>query len=304
MKIGVPVGGFHEGNTAEYVLRALEELGHDAVLLDRAGLFSSARDTSFDLFLCVDSGETLSIAELAKIPGALHRTAFWFIDYRHNKHRPSRVPTDFENAKLLSEGGGWIFQAQFEDVDDCAAAGIERCSWLPMAADPDIWSDAPAAVQKSYDVVFIGNIWDEGRLRAVQLLEASPYRAALLCNGRVWKERAAAALRGGRVGFNISSWYGTEHAFDLNMRFFETLSCGVPVLTNDVPSLRRVLGELPDFVRSYASPDEILPKLRECLESAAFLGAGPAARQWILSAHTYRHRMENALRVLTERLSG
>lgn len=302
MKIGIPVGGFHQGNTSEYVMSALQAMGHEVKLLDQSTFLDAASQGGYDLFFCVDSGETLNLSALTAIPGALKKTAFWFIDYRHNKDRETRIPNDYQNARVLSENGGWVFQAQYQDVDDCLDTGVTRCSWLPMAADPNVWSDTPIE-RKQFDVVFIGNIWDEGRLDAVKRIEQSGLKAALLCNGRAWKEAAARAIRLSRIGFNISSWYGTRHAFDLNMRFFETLSCGVPTITNTVPALSRIFPVIPPFVREYSAPEQIVPMLREALADRDFLASGSAARNWVLVHGTYQHRMISALDTLTRELS-
>ncbi len=297
MKIAIPVGGFHRGNTSEYVVRALAKLGHEAEILDGPGFVAAAERKAFDRYFCVDSGETLDLRRLESIPGALERTAFWFIDYRHNKNRPTRTPTDYENARFLSENGGWVFQSQHEDAEDCRKTGVKRVSWLALGADEEVWTDAPAA-EKKFDLAFIGNIWDEGRLKAVQAVQNGGFRAALLCNGVAWKEEAAAALRSSRLGFNVNSWYGTEHDFDVNMRFFETLSCGVPIVTNDVPSLKRLFPQPPSFVRTYQSVAEIVPVIRAALADETFLRSGAEARRWILAEGTYTRRMKEALETL------
>ncbi|MFN8390538.1 MAG: glycosyltransferase [Bdellovibrionota bacterium] len=298
MRIGIPVGGFHEGNTGEYVLRALTALGHECSILNHDELLQATSNHRFDLYFGVDSGETLRVAELPS--DALRRYAFWFIDYRHNKNRSTRMPTDEENARLIAAGGGWIFQAQFQDVEDCAAHSIHRASWLPMAADEAIWQ--PRAGQKQFDVAFIGNVWDEGRLQALRGIQESGLKFAALCNGAVWKERAASALCSAKIGFNISSWYGTEFAFDLNMRFFEVLSCGLPIVTNAVPALGRLFREQPPFVRVYSCAEEIVPTLTRALSDPVFLGSGELAREYIIGAGTYRHRMIDALETLRKNL--
>lgn len=299
MKVAIPVAQYHQGNTSDYVKRALESLGHSAEIISPQ-VFSEAfyRD-EYDLFFGVDSGEPFPFtAKLLDHPN-ISKLAFWFIDYRHNKNRANRNPNDESNAKLLSEKGATIFQAQFEDYQECKAIGIERVYWLPMAADLEIWSNLPLVKEKRYDVGFVGNVWDRGRAEALQLILNSGLRFGFLGHGKIWMERAAALLRESLLGFNISSFYGEPVAFDVNMRFFETLSCGLPIVTNEVPSLYRLFDELPRFIKVYRSKSEIIPILKSALSDADFISSGEDARKWVTENGTYQSRMHEVLKIMS-----
>lgn len=299
MKIGIPVAHFHPGNTAEYVHAALCELGHSADILTPAQFYSSLADPAFDLFFCVDSGEPLNLADarIAQLP--LTRVAFWFIDYRHNKDRATRNPPDRETAHVLHQRGGWVFQSQYEDAQECLREGLTRVHWLPLAADPGVWCDIPAA-PKVFHAGFVGNVWDARRRQALELILRAPgLRLGFAGHGKAWKEQGAALLRRSLVGFNISSFYGEPFAFDVNMRVFETLSCGVPLFTNHVPSLARIFPAQAPFIRTYDSLDALLPKLKESLEDTTFLKSGPQAREFILQQATYTARMREVLKTAT-----
>lgn len=297
MKIAIPIAQYHEGNTSDYVKRAFEALGHKAEIISPE-VFCNAfnkEDCNYDLFFGVDSGEAFPFnRKLLESPNT-SRLAFWFIDYRHNKRREDRIPNDESNAKLLSEKGAWIFQAQYEDFKECLNLGIERVSWLPVGADLEIWNDKPFKTPKKFEVGFVGNIWDQGRARALESILKSGIKLGFLGHGKIWKEKAAALLRECSVGFNISSFYGHEVAFDINMRFFETLSCGIPLVTNEVPSLYRIFKNLPTFIRIYRSPFEIVSVLKAALSDSKFLSSGEAAREWIEAEGTYISRMKKAL---------
>lgn len=299
MKIGVPVALYHEGTTAEYVVRALNELGHEAHLLPGEAIYDVAEDPSFEFFFCVDSGLPLDLNRRTLAGRMLDDFAFWFIDYRHNKDRVERNPPDAVSAQEINYRGGWVFQSQFEDYLDSIQRGIHRCSWLPLAADPLLWNSNPKIRMKVFDVGFIGNVWDNARRQVLQDIERSGLSTAIVTEGGVFKERAAELLRRCRVGFNISSFYGTAHAFDVNMRVFETLSCGIPLVTNWVPGLRRVFGESVPFVRQYRSSGEVLPTLQAALTDSAFLESGDAAREWVVQQGSYVLRMKEALRIMT-----
>ncbi len=298
MKIGIPVAQFHPGNTAEYVCSALAELGHEAVILAPAQFYRDLKEQRCDLFFCVDSGEPLNMAEasIAQLP--LDRVAFWFIDYRHNKDRLTRTPPDAETARALQQRGGWIFQSQYEDQQDCLGQGMTRVSWLPLAADPKVWSDTPI-VPKDFHLGFVGNVWDAGRKQVLELLlRTAGLKFGFQGHGKAWKEDGAALLRRCLVGFNISSFYGQPVAFDINMRVFETLSCAVPLFTNSVPALKRLFPEPVPFVRTYDSIETLIPRLREALSDPTFVRSGALGREYILKNATYTARMCEAITVL------
>jgi Glycosyl transferases group 1 len=295
MNIGIPVARFHPGNTGEYAQRAFVALGHSATVLSPAEFFQALPGKKFDYFFCVDSSEALPLHDPAIAGRSLRKVGFWFIDYRHNKDRKERVPNDFENARILQERDGWIFQSQFEDFEDCLASGITRVSWLPLAADQHIWTSEPST-EKEFHIGFVGNVWDVQRKRALEMLLRSPsLRVGFAGQGSIWKEDAAALLRKCMVGFNINTFFGQPVAYDVNMRAFETLSCGLPLFTNDVPSLKRVFPPDAPFIRTYTSLTDMMPRLLEAFKDQTFLNSGAEARQWILDHATYEHRMRDVL---------
>jgi spore maturation protein CgeB len=99
------------------------------------------------------------------------------------------------------------------------------------------------------------------------------------------------------IGFNINTFFGEPYAYDINMRAFETLSCGVPLFTNDTPSLFRVFPPGTSFIRTYADLPDLLPSLLKALKDTAFMNSGAEARRWIVDNATYVHRMREVLKV-------
>jgi hypothetical protein len=299
MNIGIPVARFHPGNTGDYAQRAFAALGHSATILSPSEFFEAFSAKTFDYFFCVDSSEAFPLNHPSIAGRSLRNVGFWFIDYRHNKNRPERVPNDFENARILQERAGWIFQSQFEDVEDCQAVGINRVSWLPLAADQHIWTCDPP-VQKEFHIGFVGNVWDVQRKTALEMLLRIPaLRVGFAGHGALWRDDAAALLRKCMVGFNINTFFGQPVAYDVNMRVFETLSCGLPLFTNDVPSLRRIFPENAAFIRTYTTLEDMKPRLLEAFKDQTFMNSGTEARQWILDHATYEHRMRDVINFLT-----
>jgi len=298
MRIGIPIAQYHPGTTGEYAASAFKELGHEVEILSPAEFYDASHEKLFDLFFCVDSGEPLDLSDPRLNTKILEQTCFWFIDFRHNKDRESRNPNDFDIAKCLHEGGGWIFQSQFQDAEYCVEHKLTRVSWLPLAADPNVWSNEPAA-PKQFHVGFAGNVWDPARKNALELLLNAPgLRFAFRGHGKAWKEDAASLLRSCVAGFNINSYFTELYAYDLNMRVFETLSCGTPIITNRVAALDRIFPPGAPYIRTYDSLDDILPTIADALRDPLFVNSGAAAREYILGNATYVHRMREALEIL------
>lgn len=296
MKIAIPVAEFHRGNTSEYVARALVNMGHEATIIGAAEFGVSFQAKLHDLFFCVDSGGTFDFSQPPFANADLSNVGFWFIDYRHHADGKTRKPGDLANAKLIDRCGGRVFQAQREDFEQCRHDGVQNVTWLPLAADPEVWTDAPA-VNKIFDIGFVGNVWDRGRASALELLVNSRFfKIGFKGHGGAWKEEGAALLRQCRVGFNISSYFGTDHAFDVNMRVFETLSCGLPIITNAVPALTKIFPRNAPYIRTFTNLEELLYVSRGAMRNEEFLSSGPAARQFILDNATYEHRMTEMLR--------
>lgn len=304
LRVGVAVAQFHLGNTSEYVQNALIALGHQSEIIDPARLASSLADHSFDLYLCVDSGEPFNFCSGPLAQHSLENLGFWFIDYRHNKNRPTRKPNDLENLLAITARGGLIFQSQYEDLLDCKEHGVERCFWVPLAADPEVWSDQPEQ-NKLYHLGFVGNVWDQERATVLTSLINTPdLKFAFMGHGQAWKEKGAELLRSCLVGFNINSFFGEPFAYDLNMRVFETLSCGIPLITNAVPSLERIFGQSPSFIRQYKSTSELPEVIRSALNDNDFLSSGQAARNYIVEKATYTTRVKTILETLLSRNSS
>jgi glycosyltransferase involved in cell wall biosynthesis len=303
--IGVVTAHYHQGTTAEYILSACERLGIKAQLLSPEEFLYYHKETVtlpktavFSLFLCIDSQDPVYTIQEASKQGDLSSVGFWFIDYRHNKNRKERSPNDAVTAKLLFEHGGTIFQSQYEDYEECIAQGLQRCIFLPLAADPFVWSNAPV-LEKRFHLSFAGNVWDRGRAAILEkCLNVQGLKFGFFGHGKTWKEKAAALLRMSLAGFNVNSFYGEPYAYDVNMRVFETLSCGVPLITNYVPSLERIFPKECSYIRWYHSEDELFDVVHKALHDEIFLRSGDEGRKFIVKECTYEHRVKVMIEAL------
>lgn len=298
MKVAVVIAAYEQGTTGEYVNQAFLHLGYSSEILSQYQFYDSfkALPQKHDLYFCVDSGGPLNLTDVDTQVMPMKNLAFWMIDFRRGK--TLKNPSDWETVKIIERQGGWIFQSQFEDFRECLSSGITSCSWLPLAADLDVWQSEPE-VQKSFDVGFIGNVWDGARQEILDGLR-SRFSLGFPGHGGMRMQQAAQMLRSCRIGFNVSSFFGTDVAFDVNMRVYETLSCGIPLVTNYVPSLNKVFNtsegeEFPKFIRVFYSIDDAYRVVGAALRDEAFLNSGDEAREWIERGNSYQFRMQQAL---------
>lgn len=293
MRIAIPIAAYEEGTTGEYVKWAFEALGHEATIMSQWGFYDAFKADTHDLYFCVDSGGPLNLMETDIAIRRMNKVCFWMIDYRRGKDL--KHPSDKATVQLITSQGGWVFQSQYEDLLDSMSICHSRVSWLPLGADEDVWSSSPQE-HKLHEVGFVGNVWDPIRSRMLSTIRDSGLKLSFGGHGSVRMENAAKQLRESVIGFNVSSFYGEPVAFDVNMRVFETLSCGIPLVTNYLPSLEKIFGDpLPRFIRTYKSEGEMLDVLRNALSDREFLDSGAEARQWIVDYGTYKIRMAQAL---------
>lgn len=287
MKILIPVAAYHEYNTAVYVQSAFERLGHEARVITQAEFYEDHPEVH--LFFGVDSAGPLDFPEKHT-----KKTAMWFIDSRHNNNPERRTPDDDTNAKRLADLGGWVFQSQKRDWERCREdLSIHRCSWLPLAADPTVWR--PVEVEQDVIVGFGGNVWDE--TRASMLQEISRYFGLSHITGT--PEELVQNYGRSVVGFNVSSFFGTDVAYDINMRVFEVMACGIPLVTNRIQEMVE-LGMIDGHnCTLFDNLEGALNRIEALMDNKELCSAmGERGRHLIEYGHTYEHRMAEVLEVL------
>ena len=114
------------------VVDAFNRLGHNASLANRDDYYAASANDA-DLFYCHDSGDGFDFRQTHS--AKLKKTALFLSDSRFNYVQ--RNPGDDDTAKIVSDDGGWCFQAQTPDIVRLRAKfgdGL-RVSHLPFAAD-------------------------------------------------------------------------------------------------------------------------------------------------------------------------
>lgn len=211
--------------------------------------------------------------------------AWWAID--------SHLHTSYDRHFFQARRYDHVFVAQKHHVSRYQDWAWVSSSWLPLAADPDVFKPVPG--EPAFDVGFVGSLLaglhDARRALVGRLLER--FGRVLVARG-AFREEAARELSRCRLVFNRSL-----HE-DVNMRVFEAMACGRPLLTDRLPSKCGLEEVLTDGETAFLYDDRTLEEtVRRLLgEPALVERVGQAGRAHVLAAHTYRHRAAELLRVL------
>lgn len=208
-------------------------------------------------------------------------TAYISVDSWHD-------PKEFQYVR----GFDFVFVAQKALVPYFVEAGIGHAHWLPLACAPRY--HYPVDIPPDHDIVFAGiTFYKVNRQRVARLLALAKHYEVRM-GGGLGGHGYCEALSSGRVVFNSSV------AQDLNMRVFETMAIGRPLLTNRdaaVNGLTDLFEEGTHFT-GY-DDDDLIAQAGMLLGDAALRDRlSAAARQEVLAKHTYTHRIRTLLDVV------
>jgi len=162
--------------------------------------------------------------------------------------------------------------------------------WLPLAANPNMHYHIDS--RKELDWAFVGHAprdrWlptDRADLLDI-LKERFPERYFA---GTAFFDDMMVIFNAARVLFNRSI------IDDINMRVFETMITGTPLLTNHLPEQFVLFRPNVDYV-GYSDADEMVEKMKWLLDNPRIAKRiGHEGRSCILANHLYRHRMYRIL---------
>src|SRR5581483_11747121 len=147
--------------------------------------------------------------------------AWWAID--------SHLHMTYDHHFFRAGAFDHVFVAQKHHVVRYKEWSWTEASWLPLAADPQVFQpedDEP----RVFDVGFVGNVLPGLHDARRQLLRRIYERFSRVAIARgVWREDASRLMAQCRLAFNRSL-----HE-DVNMRVFEVVACGRPLLTDRLP---------------------------------------------------------------------
>jgi glycosyltransferase involved in cell wall biosynthesis len=208
------------------------------------------------------------------------RIMVWLID---NRWEHERQKEDAAAAALLSEGA-LVCHTQKQDA--VRAGGV----WLPLAATPGFY---PKDMTRLFDVGFVGYVRDDARMTMLNNLAS---RFTVNYGFGLFGENALDTYCQSRAAVNIPTQYGHPLAYDVNMRVFECLATGIPVVTNDLPVLPELGMENGTTLFTYDTPDAIFGAVQQALEHPE---VGQAGADLIQARHTYAHRAQQVMEWLS-----
>ena len=263
--------------TGIYCRRALIQMGFTVDYYSADNVDDIAQ--TYDLYLNIDDSERYLI------PKHLRPSVYWVID----------THADYEWRLKKARIFDFVFAAQKDGANRLKRDAIGNVFWLPLACDPDVHKRCDMA--KEYDISFIGNIAHSQRRISYLSFLKSRLRDKKIFIGQASAEEAAMIYAKSKLVFNIS------FLDDINMRVFEALSCGRPLITNDLRNKgqKELFGDNPPFI-AYRSKRDLLKKIEYYLshedEREEIAGKG---RQEAINKHTYLHRMEEIIETVKKR---
>jgi hypothetical protein len=190
-------------------------------------------------------------------------------------------PQEFAYARAFD----FVFTAQRSFPEYFRRAGLRNAYWLPLAAAPRC--HLPVSVEKRFDFAFVGMIKYVVNQERVQRIQRLIQHFTVGADYGLRACEMGSIFAMGRIAFNSSI------AQDVNMRVFETLAMGCPLLTNrdaEANGLFDLFAEgrhlfTYDDADLIARAQYLLGRPEECAQAAR------AGREEVLARHTYAHRV-------------
>ncbi|MBI1319341.1 MAG: glycosyltransferase [Candidatus Hydrogenedens sp.] len=182
-----------------------------------------------------------------------------------------------------------VFAAQREFVTHLRATGCRHAQWLPLAASPA--HHHPADVEETHDIAFAGSLHLDVHANRRELLDTLRPDFSVLAENGCFGEQLCELYCRGRLAFNHSA------VQEVNMRIFEAMAMGRPLVTSAEAESNGLL-ELFEEGRDLLLYDSAASLHRVCQQSLSTgerERMGKRARDRILEAHTYAHRISTLL---------
>lgn len=266
-----------DNGTAFYCRRAFERMEDVETIRIRTPWKGEVPEC--DLYLSIDDGRD----DIDWIPP--RPSAFYAID----------THLGYEFREWKASRHDVTFCAQKDGAASMHLEGI-NAYWLPLGCDAEYHPEYTGQ-EKFWDFVFVGHLNNEqeGNSRVDYLDRLfKEFPDSWFAYG-LFHQDAAKRFHNGKIGFNVSI------KRDLNMRVFEVMSYGVPLLTN-----RNVLGmdelfEEGVHFQGYQGMDEMVERGRELLQDPELRDTmARKALEEVRACHTYHHRMRRIMEVMNE----
>ncbi len=181
-----------------------------------------------------------------------------------------------------------VFTAQREFVEHLRATGSRHVYWLPLACNPDAHFPVPEQ-EETDDIAFVGAASLSVHAERARLLRLLEDNFSVIRAERVHGAEMCRIFARGRLAFNHAA------VRELNMRIFEVLAMGRPLLTNSESAYNGLLDlfEEDKHLIIYRDEKDLLKKACRYLENEKLrLDVATAGRAEVLANHTYRSRVQ------------
>lgn len=237
-------------------------------------------ETKPDLYLYIDSGHA------PHHPRGLEKVDFPTACYLIDVHLGMKLRV--KQAAFFD----YVFVVQKDYVSDMAKTlGHNRVYWLPLACDPEIHKklDLP----RVYDVGFVGGIGGNYTERRAMLESlAQTYKMNDFCRPYN-REEIARIYSQSKIVFNKSILN------EVNMRVFESTSCGSMLLTDRIGNGQDELFQDRCHIVTYSDKAEMLQLVEYYLHNDAEReGIAKAGHQLAITKHTYDARLNQIIETI------
>lgn len=277
-KIALVYRKVEQMTVGDYWRRALLSIGFDITPVEPATLDQIPSDT--DWIVRVDDGQYAAdqlgkIKKIRQLPPAV----YYAID--------TQFPRSFRKNLDIAQNYDHIFCAQRDGVLKLKRKGVSA-NWIPLGCDPEFHKKVD--VPKKYSVGFIGGDHLDGARKYILQELRERYPDSYI--DQAPSEQMSEIYSTSKIGVNLSA------NKDVNMRFFEILSCGTFLLTD------RIVGNgLEDLGFREGAHYEGYESFKEMFDKIDYFLAGEEERetialhgyQFTVREHTYADRVRQAL---------
>jgi hypothetical protein len=203
------------------------------------------------------------------------------------------VDTWHESDEFTSaRSSDFVFVAQRVFEPYMKETGSRNAHWLPLACSPE--HHFPVPMEPEADVVFVGSTKYAANEQRMQRLSRLDEKFSVVILDGVGGPVMCGISCRGRLTFNSSI------AEDLNMRVFEVLAMGQPLLTNRDAEINGLLDLFEDGKHLITYTDEdLVETVRSWLAlPEEYKAIGQAGRTEVLARHTYEHRVLKLLETI------
>ena len=267
------------GTVGEYFHSALVQAGQS---VEHFALSDADRCTQeYDVYLRIDHGYYSQ-----NLPERFHPKAFYVVDTHLNR--------SWKNIRRVAPGYDVVFCVQRS-----ASQRLPRAHWVPLGCDPAIHGTTESL--RKTDLAFVGN---DGGVPRKFLLQELRERYPNSFIGQAPHTQMSRIYGQSKIGFHYIECTSPlkDH---ISMRAYEVLASGTMLMANGLATGTFESLGLRDRKELvvYHSPEELFTLLDYYLKhDAEREQIAQAGQRCVLQEHTYRHRAEKIVEILTEKL--